>query len=101
MESSERLDHEKYIGLGLALASSLLIGTSFILTKKGLLQAQEGVPKQAGETYHYLKNAIWWAGLAMMILGEITNFAAYSFAPAILVTPLGTLRASNQQEQEV
>ena len=26
-----------------------------------------------------------------MILGEIANFAAYAFAPAILVTPLGAL----------
>jgi len=27
-----------YIGLGLAMSSSVFIGTSFILTKKGLLQ---------------------------------------------------------------
>lgn len=26
-----------------------------------------------------------------MVLGEIANFAAYTFAPAILVTPLGAL----------
>lgn len=26
-----------------------------------------------------------------MVLGEICNFAAYAFAPAILVTPLGAL----------
>lgn len=26
-----------------------------------------------------------------MIVGEIANFAAYAFAPAILVTPLGAL----------
>ena len=26
-----------------------------------------------------------------MIIGEIANFAAYAFAPAILVTPLGAL----------
>ena len=26
-----------------------------------------------------------------MVLGEIFNFAAYAFAPAILVTPLGAL----------
>ena len=26
-----------------------------------------------------------------VILGEIANFAAYAFAPAILVTPLGAL----------
>lgn len=26
-----------------------------------------------------------------VIIGEIANFAAYAFAPAILVTPLGAL----------
>lgn len=26
-----------------------------------------------------------------MILGEVANFAAYAFAPAILVTPLGAV----------
>ena len=26
-----------------------------------------------------------------MVLGEVCNFAAYAFAPAILVTPLGAL----------
>lgn len=26
-----------------------------------------------------------------MVIGEICNFAAYAFAPAILVTPLGAL----------
>ena len=26
-----------------------------------------------------------------VILGEVANFAAYAFAPAILVTPLGAL----------
>ncbi|CAJ0867967.1 10548_t:CDS:2 [Entrophospora sp. SA101] len=29
--------------------------------------------------------------IASMVLGELLNFAAYSFAPAILVTPLGAL----------
>ena len=29
--------------------------------------------------------------MLMMIVGEIANFAAYAFAPAILVTPLGAL----------
>ncbi|XP_015887228.2 probable magnesium transporter NIPA1 isoform X2 [Ziziphus jujuba] len=34
---------------------------------------------------------MWWAGMLTMIIGEIANFAAYTFAPAILVTPLGAL----------
>ncbi|KAJ3089120.1 hypothetical protein HK100_007851 [Physocladia obscura] len=34
---------------------------------------------------------MWWAGLILMALGEICNFGAYAFVPAILVTPLGAL----------
>ena len=36
----QRLENDKYVGLWLALASSLLIGTSFIITKKGLIDSQ-------------------------------------------------------------
>jgi hypothetical protein len=43
-----------------------------------------------------LPAAITWASLetnysGIVGLGEISNFAAYAFAPAILVTPLGAL----------
>lgn len=34
---------------------------------------------------------LWWAGLITMLLGEVANFVAYVFAPAVLVTPLGAL----------
>lgn len=81
---------EKYIGLGLAISSSLAIGTSFVITKKGLMQAEEK-HGFSGEGFVYLKSPIWWAGILTMIVGEICNFAAYAFAPAILVTPLGAL----------
>jgi len=30
-------------------------------------------------------------GLTTVVIGEVANFAAYTFAPAILVTPLGAL----------
>lgn len=33
----------------------------------------------------------WLTGLIIVAIGEIANFAAYAFAPAILVTPLGAL----------
>lgn len=41
--------------------------------------------------YSYLTKPLWWAGMLTMVVGEIANFAAYAFAPAILVTPLGAL----------
>lgn len=81
---------DKYIGLGLAISSSLAIGTSFIITKKGLMSASDKHGFQ-GDGYEYLKNPLWWAGMLTMAIGEIANFAAYTFAPAILVTPLGAL----------
>lgn len=64
-----------------------------------------------GEGFSYLKSPIWWGGVTTCMrhlycctiseewrwqrttvaVGEIANFAAYAFAPAILVTPLGAL----------
>ncbi|QRW10572.1 Magnesium transporter NIPA [Ceratobasidium sp. AG-Ba] len=84
---------DKWIGLGLACTSSLAIGTSFIITKKGLNDAARRAPasQNASDNLAYLQNPIWWAGMITMIIGEIANFAAYTFAPAILVTPLGAL----------
>jgi len=81
---------DKYIGLALAVSSSLAIGTSFIITKKGLTDAGAR-NTSASEDYAYLRNPIWWAGISTLVLGEIANFAAYTFAPPILVTPLGAL----------
>lgn len=81
---------DKYIGLALAMSSALAIGTSFVITKKGLIQAEERHGFE-GDGYAYLKNPLWWAGIVTLATGEICNFAAYAFAPAILVTPLGAL----------
>jgi magnesium transporter len=84
------LIEDKYIGLGLALSSSLAIGTSFIITKKGLMAASDQHGFE-GDGFEYLKNPVWWAGMVTMAIGEVANFAAYTFAPPILVTPLGAL----------
>ncbi|KAF5874615.1 putative duf803 domain membrane protein [Botrytis fragariae] len=81
----------KAIGISLAVASGVFIGISFVLKKIGLLKANEKYNEEAGEGYAYLKNALWWSGMTLMILGEICNFVAYAFVDAILVTPLGAL----------
>ena len=89
--SSSKPSSYKIIGLVLALASGLFIGVSFVLKKTGLLKANEKYNEEAGEGYGYLKNAYWWTGMTLMIIGEICNFAAYLFADAVLVTPMGAL----------
>jgi len=79
------------LGLGLALSSSVLIGSSFIIKKKGLIRARGSGNGAADGGFAYLKESLWWLGLITMVLGEVFNFVAYGFAPAILVTPLGAL----------
>ncbi|KAJ7096034.1 magnesium transporter NIPA-domain-containing protein [Mycena epipterygia] len=75
---------DKYIGLALAVSSSVAIGTSIVITKKGLTASADGT--SASDNLSYLRNPIWWAGMS-----TFANFAAYTFAPPVLVTPLGAL----------
>nr|XP_010941289.1 probable magnesium transporter NIPA6 isoform X2 [Elaeis guineensis] len=90
MESIARVsDNTK--GLILAAVSGAFIGASFILKKKGLKRAGRfGIPAGFGG-YAYLLEPLWWAGMLTMMIGEVANFVAYVFAPAVLVTPLGAL----------
>ncbi|KAL1954201.1 hypothetical protein VTO42DRAFT_1517 [Malbranchea cinnamomea] len=81
----------KFVGIALAVASGLFIGVSFVLKKVGLLKANVKYNEEAGEGYGYLRNAYWWGGMTLMIIGEVCNFVAYAFVDAILVTPFGAL----------
>ncbi|CAI0548681.1 unnamed protein product [Linum tenue] len=68
------------------------IGASFIIKKKGLKKAAATSGVRAGVGgYSYLSEPLWWFGMITMIVGEVANFVAYAFAPAVLVTPLGAL----------
>lgn len=78
-------------GLILAMLSSLFIGTSFILKKKGLQRAAAAGTRAGVGGYTYLLEPLWWAGMITMIGGEVANFVAYIYAPAVLVTTLGAL----------
>jgi hypothetical protein len=54
------------------------------LKDTGHLRASEG-------GFGYLKEARWWLGISLLGFGELLNFVALIFAPAILVTPLGVM----------
>ncbi|KAG2602261.1 hypothetical protein PVAP13_5KG668100 [Panicum virgatum] len=75
----------------LAVASSAFIGVSFIVKKKGLRRAAAAGARAGAGGYSYLLEPLWWVGMVTMLVGEIANFIAYMFAPAVLVTPLGAL----------
>ncbi|KAG6717012.1 hypothetical protein I3842_04G076800 [Carya illinoinensis] len=78
-------------GFVLAVVSSAFIGASFIIKKKGLRRAGVNGPRASVGGYGYLLEPLWWIGMITMIVGEIANFVAYIFAPAVMVTPLGAL----------
>ncbi|CAN6444017.1 unnamed protein product [Victoria cruziana] len=78
-------------GFTLALLSSGFIGASFIIKKKGLRRAAASGVRAGVGGYSYLLEPLWWVGMITMIVGEVANFVAYAFAPAVLVTPLGAL----------
>ncbi|KAK4419616.1 putative magnesium transporter NIPA3 [Sesamum alatum] len=79
-------------GFMLALLSSGFIGVSFIIKKIGLRRAAAASGVRAGVGgYAYLMEPLWWLGMITMVIGEVANFVAYAFAPAVLVTPLGAL----------
>uniref|UniRef100_A0A8C6TGI2 NIPA magnesium transporter 1 n=1 Tax=Neogobius melanostomus TaxID=47308 RepID=A0A8C6TGI2_9GOBI len=72
------------VGIIIAIVSSLINGSTFVLQKKGILRSRE-------KGVSYLQDAVWWSGTIAMIVGQIGNFLAYNFAPAVIVTPLGAL----------
>jgi len=83
---------DRFIGFILAVVGTLAIGSSFIVTKMGLNAAAERAGHvNASDKLLYFQSPLWWLGMTMMVGGEVMNFAAYAFAPPILVTPLGAL----------
>jgi len=61
-ERRETDENDRYVGLMLAVSSSLAIGASFVITKKGL---NASIEKHGfdGDGFGYLQNPVWWAGI--------------------------------------
>ncbi|XP_075703789.1 NIPA-like protein 2 isoform X1 [Rhinoderma darwinii] len=71
-------------GIILSIVGSFLISIALNLQKYThvrLAQRQDPLP--------YYKSKLWWSGVLLMGIGELGNFAAYGFAPATLIAPLG------------
>ncbi|XP_076582684.1 magnesium transporter NIPA1 isoform X1 [Chaetodon auriga] len=71
-------------GVVIAVISSFINGSTFVLQKKGILRSRD----RGGS---YLTDVVWWSGTLSMVVGQIGNFLAYNVAPAVIVTPLGAL----------
>ncbi|XP_051879461.1 NIPA-like protein 2 isoform X2 [Pristis pectinata] len=78
------LSQTNILGTILAITGNILISISLNIQKYThvRLLCQESLTP-------YYKSKLWWCGIFLMGLGELGNFAAYGFAPATLVAPLG------------
>lgn len=71
------LYHQKefYIGLILAVSSSIFIGSSFIIKKKGLMRlSKKGSLRASAGGFGYLKDYVWWAGLISSMIKRLIEF---------------------------
>ncbi|XP_034860919.1 magnesium transporter NIPA3 isoform X2 [Mirounga leonina] len=77
-----------YVGLLLAVSSSIFIGSSFILKKKGLLQlAKKGVTRAGQGGHSYLKEWLWWAGLLSRFISFAVIIIVISLVLILIVAP--------------
>ncbi|KAM8966834.1 NIPA-like protein 2 [Pelodytes ibericus] len=77
-------NQDQILGIVLSIVGSFLISISLNIQKYThlrLARQQDPIP--------YYKSKLWWCGITLMGVGELGNFAAYGFAPATLVAPLG------------
>nr|XP_033790809.1 NIPA-like protein 2 isoform X2 [Geotrypetes seraphini] len=71
-------------GVLLAILGNFLISISLNLQKYVHLRLACRADQRT-----YIKSKLWWCGIVLMGIGELGNFAAYGFAPVILIAPLG------------
>ncbi|XP_029958081.1 NIPA-like protein 2 [Salarias fasciatus] len=71
------------LGIIISICGNVLISVSLNIQKYAhVRQSQRG-------SKPYYTSALWWCGVVLMGVGELGNFAAYGFAPASLIAPLG------------
>uniref|UniRef100_A0A3Q0R0C7 NIPA like domain containing 2 n=1 Tax=Amphilophus citrinellus TaxID=61819 RepID=A0A3Q0R0C7_AMPCI len=68
--------------VGVSMVFPNLCVTNSVFKYAHVRQAQRG-------SKPYYTSAMWWCGVVLMGVGELGNFAAYGFAPASLIAPLG------------
>lgn len=86
-----------YIGVVCAIAGNICISVALNI-QKHVHNSLADVESQSlldvtseAHTAKYTEHRLWWLGMLVMLIGELGNFAAYGFAPAVLVAPLGTV----------
>ena len=73
-------------GIALAVGGNLLVSVALNLTKHA-----HNVNRARASPLPYVKLPLWWVGFCATLVGELGNFAAYGFAEASIIAPLGAV----------
>lgn len=71
------------VGIIISICGNVVISVSLNIQKYAHMRQ----PQRGAEPYY--TSGLWWFGVILMGAGELGNFAAYGFAPASLIAPLG------------
>ncbi|XP_014885097.1 NIPA-like protein 2, partial [Poecilia latipinna] len=71
------------LGIIISICGNVLISVSLNIQKYAHVRQAQRASKP------YYTSGMWWSGVVLMGVGELGNFAAYGFAPASLIAPLG------------
>ncbi|XP_034029733.1 NIPA-like protein 2 [Thalassophryne amazonica] len=71
------------LGIIISICGNVLISISLNIQKYAHVRQSQRSSKP------YYTSWLWWCGVLLMGVGELGNFAAYGFAPASLIAPLG------------
>ncbi|XP_060631632.2 NIPA-like protein 2 [Anolis sagrei] len=80
-------DNQKLLlGILLAITGNVVISIALNLQKYSHLRLKcQATPKPC------YRSKLWWSGMVLMGIGETGNFAAYGFAPVMVIAPLGSM----------
>lgn len=81
----------------------------FFLSLLDVTSASGSLPVSSRQKYAHVRQAqrgskpyytsvVWWCGVLLMGVGELGNFAAYGFAPASLIAPLGCVSVIGESD---
>lgn len=81
----------------------------FSLSPLNVTSASGSLPVSSWQKYAHVRQAqrgskpyytsvVWWCGVLLMGVGELGNFAAYGFAPASLIAPLGCVSVIGESD---
>uniref|UniRef100_A0A671PCL3 NIPA like domain containing 2 n=1 Tax=Sinocyclocheilus anshuiensis TaxID=1608454 RepID=A0A671PCL3_9TELE len=89
-DEEQDLSHLPHTSAAPELMFCVLCG-NFLISISLNIQKYTHVRQSQRGTKPYYTSRLWWCGILLMGLGELGNFAAYGFAPASLIAPLGSV----------